>query len=181
MLGVDDGPFEKGRDAEAPLVGVFMEGRDLVEGVAVTRFPVDGEGVTEFLAGWIGGLRFRPALQAVVLGGVTVAGLAVVDVPALAAALGLPVLVVNRREPVDHRVEGALRKAGLAHRAEVLARAPRSRALGEGLFVGCAGATPEQAERVVRATRRKGELPEALRVAHLVAAALARGSSRGRA
>lgn len=181
VLGVDDGPFEKGRDAETPLVGVFMEGRDLVEGVAVTRFPVDGEGVTDFLADWIGGLRFRPALQAVVLGGVTMAGLAVVEVPALAASLGCPVLVVNRRAPVNHRVEAALRSAGLVHRSEALRRAPESHALGEGLHVAAAGAEPERAAALVRDLRRKGELPEALRVAHLVAAALARGSSRGRA
>ena len=35
VLGVDDGPFEKfSPGAEAPLVGVMMEGADLVEAVA---------------------------------------------------------------------------------------------------------------------------------------------------
>ena len=50
VLGVDDGPFEKGVSQTVPLVGVTMEGSDLVETVAITEFPIDGEDVTGFLA-----------------------------------------------------------------------------------------------------------------------------------
>ena len=120
ILGIDDGPFEKGSSQEVSLVAVVMEGRDLVEGVAVTRFPIDGDGVTAFLAGWISGLRFRPSLQGVVLGGITIAGLAVVDIQALSEAIGLPVLVVNRRDPSKHRLNGALEAAGLTDRREIV-------------------------------------------------------------
>ena len=65
LIGIDDGPFDKDADAVTPIVGVVMEGPDLVEGVAVTRFPIDGSGVTDFLAAWIAGLRFLPGLQGV--------------------------------------------------------------------------------------------------------------------
>ncbi len=34
ILGIDDGPFEKGASREVVVVGVMLEGRDLVEGVA---------------------------------------------------------------------------------------------------------------------------------------------------
>jgi hypothetical protein len=158
-----------------------MEGNDLVEGIATTRFAVDGEGVTAFLAAWIGGLRFRPALQAVVLGGITLAGLAVVDVVTLAAASGLPVLVVNRRAPTNRDLEAALRAAGLASRLPVLARTPPSFAVNEHLHAACAGIARPEAEALLVAIRRKGELPEPLRLAHLVARAVATGESRGRA
>jgi hypothetical protein len=180
LLGIDDGPFDKHRDADVALVGVLMEGADLVEAVATTRFPVDGEDVSAFLASWIDGLRFRPALQGVVLGGVTLAGLAVVDLEDLAARLGVPVLAVNRREPRDARLLAALASAGLGERSAVLERLPRPHPLGERLWVTVAGLDPEPARRLVERARNKSELPEALRVAHLVAAALARGESRGR-
>jgi endonuclease V-like protein UPF0215 family len=157
-----------------------MEGADLVEAVATTAFPVDGEDVTKFLAVWIDGLRFRPSLQAVVLGGVTIAGLAVVDVPALAERLGVPVLVVNRREPRDERLLAALDAAGLPQRRALLERAPPAHPLGDRLYVAASGIEPGAARRLVERCRNKSELPEALRVAHLVAAALARGESRGR-
>ena len=61
-------------------MGVVMEGADLVEGVAITRFPVDGDAVTEFLGRWVRDLRFHAGLQGIVLGGITIAGLGVVDV-----------------------------------------------------------------------------------------------------
>jgi len=92
--------------------------------VAVTEFPVDGEHVTRFLVEWIEGLRLRPTLDAVILGGITIAGLAVVDAGALALELELPVLVATRRDPSNHRVQHALEAAGLAHRIPLLHAAP---------------------------------------------------------
>jgi endonuclease V-like protein UPF0215 family len=142
---------------------------------------VDGDGVTEHLAQWIRGLRTFPALQAVFLGGVTIAGLAVVDVLALSDRIGLPVLVVTRRDPSKSRVNEALAAAGHADRLGVVDRTPKAAQLGEGLFVAAAGATPERAAELVRACLRKAQLPEALRVAHLVARAMVDGESKGRA
>lgn len=180
VLGVDDGPFEKHRSDTVPVVGVMMEGHDLVEAVAVTRFPVDGEEATGFLRDWISKLRFRPALQGIVLGGVTIAGLGVVDAEELARGLGVPVLIVNRRDPARHRLRDAFEAAGLPERLEVVERTPEAFALPGGLFVAAAGADREQALRMLHATRGKSDLPEPLRLAHLIAAAVASGQSRGR-
>ena len=181
LLGIDDGPFTKGVDPRTPLVAVFMEGPDRIEGVALESFPVDGDGVTAFLAHWIAGLRFRPAAHGVVLGGITLAGLAVVDLAALAAAIGLPAIAVSRRDPSAHRVGDALAAAGLEARLPLLARAPSPFPVDGGLHASVAGATPEHARALLLAARGKSMLPEPLRVAHLIAAAVARGSSRGRA
>jgi endonuclease V-like protein UPF0215 family len=181
LLGVDDGPFDKRRDAEAALVAVVMEGADLVEGVAVARFPVDGDDATGFLASWIGSLRFRPALQGVLLGGITIAGLGVVDLESLAAAIGRPVIAVNRRDPSHHRLADALRAAGLAERLAVVERCPLAARSASGLFLAAAGIEFAQAEALVEACCGKADLPEPLRLAHLIARAVETGESRGRA
>jgi hypothetical protein len=181
VLGVDDGSFDKDRDRDVAIVGVRMEGPDLVEAVALTRFPVDGDDPTGFLAGWIGALRFRQGLQGVVLGGITVAGLGVVDVPALAVALTLPVVVVNRRDPANHRLAEALRAAGLEARLAIVSRCPPAFQSEGGPWLSCAGVDAAGAAALVAATRRKGDLPEPLRLAHLIARAVATGASRGRA
>ncbi len=181
LLGIDDGPFDKRAPDDVPVVGVVMEGSDLVEGVVVTRFPVDGPDVTRFLADWVRGLRFRPGLHGILLDGITLAGLAVVDLPALAEATGLPVIAVNRKDPTRHRLADALHAAGLPERLAVVERAPRPFAVNARLFASCAGIDPPAAARLVADTRRKAELPEPLRLAHLIAAALATGTSRGRA
>jgi endonuclease V-like protein UPF0215 family len=181
LLGVDDGAFDKRRDREVPIAAVRTEGADQVEGVALTRFPVDGEDATAFLAGWIGELRLAQGLAGVVLGGITIAGLGVVDVPALAEALRLPVLIVNRRDPADHRLGDALRVAGLEARLAIVAATPPAFWIEGGPWVACAGIEPPQAAALVASTRRKSDLPEALRLAHLVARAVSTGESRGRA
>lgn len=180
VLGIDDGPFTKPQAHEVPLVAVMMEGAVLIEGVAVTTFPVDGEGVTEFLTGWIQGLRWKTALQAVVFGGATIAGLAIIDLVALAERLGVPCISITRRPPSNTQVERALAAAGLSERGTQLERLPPAVSVSRNLYLSFAGTTLADATALVAATCVKSKLPEPLRVAHLIAAALERGQSRGR-
>jgi endonuclease V-like protein UPF0215 family len=181
VLGIDDGPFEKYRpEARAPIVGVMMEGHDLVEAIAVTDFPVDGAGITAFLADWIRARRFAPALDGVLFGGITLAGLAVLDPASLARELGAPVVVVNRKGRSDAPLRGALEKAGFADRTALLESAPPSVELPGGTHASIAGGTPELAAALIARTRSKSDLPEPLRLAHLFAHAIVRGESHGR-
>jgi endonuclease V-like protein UPF0215 family len=177
---VDDGPFHKRQAAPVPVVGVVMEGADLVESVALSSFPVDGAGATEFLARWIAGLRGRAGLHAVVLGGITLAGLGIVELPALAERLALPVLAVARRSTNRSELARALRAAGLPERLPLVRESPRAFRVHDGLWVSAAGIERDDAGRLLRATLRKAALPEPLRLAHLVARAVALGESRGR-
>jgi uncharacterized protein len=179
-IGVDDAPFDKRQPGPVPIVAVAMEGHDVIEAVALGEFPVDGEGATEYLATWIGGLRTRPMLQAVILGGITIAGLGVVDVTALSERLTLPVLVVTRHNPAASDLADALRAAGLSRRLEILERIPRAYGIATGLYLAHAGVPRVEAERLALATLGKARLPEPLRVAHLIGQAIVLGESRGR-
>ncbi len=181
VLGIDDGPFQKGQHHPVPLVAVMMEGASVVESVAVGSFPVDGDDVTDYLAGWIRELRPFPALQAVLLGGITIAGLAVVDATSLARRLDLPVIVVTRRDPAKSRVGEALSAAGCPERLAIVDRTPPAVRCEEGLFVAAAGVAAAHAQAIVRATLGKAFVPEPLRIAHLMARAMVDGESRGRA
>ena len=180
VLGIDDGPFVKHVSETALIVGVMMEGADLVEAVALGEFPVDGAEVTAFLGGWIEGLRFRPALQCVLLGGITIAGLCVVDIQQLSARLGLPVVVTNRKLPTNAPLMHALESADLSARISIVDRSPASFSVSDGLFAAQAGTDREWTERLLRVIRSKSELPEPLRLAHMIARAIASGESRGR-
>jgi endonuclease V-like protein UPF0215 family len=106
----------------------------------------------------------------------------VIDIHALAAATGLPVLVAMRRRPdmaairraLLGRVPGGARKWRLIEAAGAPERAA-------GIWVQRAGLGVREAERVLAASTVVGKLPEPLRVAHLIAGGISTGQSRGRA
>lgn len=180
VIGVDDGPFSKRQAAPVPVVGVTMEGADLVEGVAVGQFPVDGDGATAFLARFLLDLRGHAGLHGVILGGITIAGLGVVEIEALARAIRRPVLAVSRRSTGQSELARALRAAGLEDRLAAVRATPRAFRVDDGLWLAAAGIDRDGAVRLLRATTRKARLPEPLRLAHLLARALVLGQSRGR-
>jgi hypothetical protein len=180
VIGIDDGPFRKGQREPVPIVAVVMEGALLVEGIAIGSFPVDAEGATDYLAGWIASLRWHPALQAILLGGVTIAGLGIVDIAELSRRLSLPVISTTRRGTGRSDLAGALRAAGLAERLPILERIPPSRPVRGGIHIASAGTSEADADEIVRSTLHVSKVPQPIRVAHLIAAAISRGESRGR-
>jgi uncharacterized protein len=179
VLSIDDGPFDKYVDREALVVGVVTAGRDLVEGVLSLRIPVDGEGITERLSGWIEASRFRPSLRSVMFSGITIAGLSVIDIEDLSRRSGLPVIAVHRKPPRDDEIIVALRTAGFPERIPILERVGPAHIAGRIHFTA-AGIRPEDARRIIEAEAGRSNLPEGLRLAHLIAQGIVRGESKGR-
>lgn len=181
FLGIDDAPFDKAQTAPVPLVAVLTEGPDQVEAVMVGAFPVDGARVTEYLLEWLGRSPALPGVQVLLLGGITIAGLALVDAEALARGLDRPVLVATRRDTTRSDVATALGAAALDERLEILERAPPTRLAAPGLHIACAGIEWHRGAELARQSVRKGRFPEPLRLAHLIGQAIVLGHSKGRA
>ncbi|HKI46938.1 MAG TPA: DUF99 family protein [Balneolales bacterium] len=180
VLGIDDAPFTKGKDLSAPLVAVMMEGATLVDGVAVNRMKIDDPEATQFLIDWIRELRWTPSLQAIVFGGITIAGLGLLHLPTLARELNLPVITVTRQDTHDSTLDSALIAAGLSERLSVLNDNPSSVEIDTGIFASFCGITQTEAKKLIRSTLQKSTMPEPLRIAHLIGAALVNGESKGR-
>jgi endonuclease V-like protein UPF0215 family len=179
-VGFDDAPFARGHRGDVAVVGaVFAAGR--LEGVLCGKVRKDGANATRVLAGLVAGSRFAGQLQLVLLQGIALAGFNVVDARALAAATGLPVLVVARRQPRLDLVRRALlgRVRGGERKWRSIERLGPMEALA-GVWVQRVGLTGAEAERVIRRLAVHSHLPEPLRTAHLIAGALGRGESRGR-
>jgi endonuclease V-like protein UPF0215 family len=179
VVGVDDAPFERAHRGDVPIVGAVVA-RTRLDGVLVDRVRRDGANSTARIAQMIRRSPFYEHVQAVLLNGIAVAGFNVVDLAALRALLDRPVLAVARKAPdlaaieraLRSRVPGAGRKWGL-----IVAAGPMEPI--EGVWVQRAGLSPAEAAQLLRDGRVQGLLPEALRIAHLVAGALATGTSRG--
>jgi endonuclease V-like protein UPF0215 family len=181
VVGFDDAPFDRSHRGDVAIIGAVFNGARL-EGVIRGKVRRDGANATSSIARLIERSRFRPSLQAVLLQGVTVAGFNVVDLDALSARLGLPVVAVCRRKPDLDRIHRALLTAvpGGKRKWSLIARLGRARRHRD-VYVQPAGLDWDRAAALVDRFAFNSNLPEPLRTAHLIAAALGRGESRHRA
>lgn len=207
VIGFDDGPFPRDHRGDVLLVGVVSSGTR-VDGIVSGRIRRDGANATAEMVKLIRASQFGEHLQAVMMQGIAVGGFNVVDIHGLSKALSIPVLVVTRRMPdiasvkralfsddphSRPRVAGAARKWKLIEQAGALERLePSRRSLKKErasglttssprLYIQRAGLTLEQARRLVNDTTLHGNIPEPLRLAHLIAGGVTTGKSRGRA
>lgn len=184
VLGVDDAPFAF-EDAETEVVGVVVRAPSYVEGVMTTRVAVDGRDATDRLAAMIGGSRYRDGLALVLLDGAALGGFNVVDIVRLHGEVGVPVATVTKKEPDAAAIEKALRARfpDAEERLAILRRAKVSkvRTAHKPLYVSCAGLAVREVAEAIAACTVRGSLPEPIRIAHLVATAVKKGESHGRA
>ena len=187
VVGFDDGPFDRNppgargrRGARVLLVGAVCA-RTRLDGVLSGGVRKDGTDATARVAELVRGSQFDGHVRAVLLNGIAFGGFNVVDIHALAEALERPVLVVARRPPrlalireALARLPGGDRKWRLIERAGPMERAG-------GVLVQRAGLSLREAEDLLAATTLHGNLPEPLRLAHLIAGGITTGKSRGRA
>jgi hypothetical protein len=184
VLGIDDGPFSFG-DVRAPLVGAVVRLPNYVEGVMARSVAVDGKDANDVIAEMLATSRYRDGLKLAILDGAALGGFNVVDIGELAERAGVPFATVTRDKPDMAKIDAALRANfdDWKERLAVLRKRKLSK-LDTGhkpLHVACAGIEFGEASEIIRASIVRGALPEPLRIAHLIAAAVAKGESRGRA
>lgn len=180
-MAVDDGPFEFG-DAATFLVGLVVRGKGYLEAMRSTTVSLKELDATRTLVDLVGGSRQLPQLKAVLLDGLTIAGFNVVDIEDLHQGTGVPVVTVVDKVP-DH---GAIRRALEGRFSDWeeryrLITAPETHLvdLPDGGVLTChvAGIGIGEARELLRVTTLRGHLPEALRMADVVASGLPRLAS----
>lgn len=182
FLGIDDGPFVRG-DESTRLIGVATRGPGYVEGVLSSRIGVDGTDATKRIRMLLVRSRFRSMIRCVFFNGIFVGGLNVVDLDHLYERINIPLIAITRRAPRPDRVEAAIRKA-FAEPEPVLERVARlspKKVPGHRLWGVVRGVTMRDAGRIIESATVRGTIPEALRLAHVIASGVERGESIGRA
>jgi hypothetical protein len=112
------------------------------------------------------------------LNGITFAGFNVVDIKALNDMTGLPVIAVTREKPDLPLIRRALenlprseeRWNAVLNAGELSEASTRKE--GERIFLHASGIALVDAEKIVRLTSTRSNIPEALRVAHLIASGI---------
>jgi len=175
VLGIDDGVFTPHSKELVDVVGVVFRGGYWLDGFMHTRVQVDGMDATEKLAKMVTRSPHYPQLRVVMLNGVTLAGFNIVDIKELHEKVRLPIIAVTRDKPhfedikkaLQHLLETekrwkAIEKAGKMIRV-------RTREGEEPIYAHVVGVSEETAKRILKSTSTRSNIPEALRVAHIIA------------
>jgi uncharacterized protein len=180
VVGFDDAPFARDYRGDVRIIGAVCA-RTRLDGVLSGFVRRDGSDATQRIIELVRGSQFSQHVQAVLLQGIGLAGFNVVDVEALQVALGVGVLVVMRRTPNLPKIRATLeRLPGGAQHWELIERAGAPEQVGR-LWIQRRGIEPFEVAPLLTATTLHGHVPEALRLAHLIAGGIATGVSRGRA
>lgn len=181
IIGWDDAGFEKGvKNQHVALVGAIIRGGDYIDGLLKTEVDYDGLDATEKIASSINKSRHKDQLRAVMTDGITFAGFNMVDIKKLSQQTGLPVIVIQRTKPQMEEFMAALKRYGdFEARKNMVQNAGPIHEFGK-IFFQFAGISKKESEEIISLSTTRGNIPEPLRVAHIIASGLS-GESRGRA
>jgi hypothetical protein len=176
VIGFDDAPFLRNAGGTVSIAGVVCAGTRF-EGMVWGQVEQDGWDATDAILGLLLGRKFLPQLHIVLLDGIAFGGFNVIDLPKLSEQLKLPCVAVMRRRPNLSAVEQAIhrlpqpeRRLQLLHRAGTIHTHPP-------FFFQVCGASPDVTFSVLKRLTDCGKVPEALRLAHLIGAAVVKGES----
>jgi endonuclease V-like protein UPF0215 family len=178
VLGVDDGIFAPHTKGLVPVVGVVFRGGYWLDGVMHTKVKVDGFDATAKIISMILNSSHYEQLRVIMLNGVTFAGFNVVDIKRLSAKTNRPVIVVTREKPNFAEIREALKNLrkgeerwkAMLNAGEIREVCTRSR--GEEIYMQISGVFEEDAKKILQVTSTRSNIPEALRVAHLIASGI---------
>jgi len=180
VLGIDDGVFTPHSKELVDIVGVVFRGGYWLDGFMHTRVQVDGMDATEKITEMITRSPHYPQLRVILLNGVTLAGFNILDIKELHKRAKLPIIAVTREKPNFEDIKKALQNLSETEkRWKVIKKAGkmltvRTREGEEPIFAHVAGVSEETAKRILRSTSTRSNIPEALRVAHIIASGLGR-------
>lgn len=178
ILGIDDGIFIPHTKSWVPIIGVIFRGGYWLDGVMHTHILVDGFDGTEKISSMILSSPHYKQLSVIMLNGITFAGFNIVDMKTLNAATKLPVIAVTREKPDLVSVHEALKHLSQSEeRWQTILNAGElseifSRNKVEKIYLHVVGASLDDAVKIVKLTSTRSNIPEALRVAHLIASGI---------
>jgi hypothetical protein len=186
ILGFDDGAFLPRSKDPVFVIGVIYRGGKILDGALTTTVTVDGMDATEKIIKLINQSRHKQQLKVIMFDGITLGGFNVVDIKKIHKQTRIPVIVINRKHPNLQKVRKALDNFDDGKkRWKMILKAGKIKECYvqnfQKVFYQSIGMDDDQTKEVIKLSTTRGYIPEPLRVAHLLATAIVRGESYGRA
>jgi len=178
VLGIDDAPFDKFSRGNVLIIATLFRGGQWIDGILSTKVKIDGNNSTSKLIRMVNNSKFKPQLQALLLGGIALGGFNVIDINKLNKKTGIPVIVVIRKYPNFVKIKSALKKIGKLSKYNLIEKAGAIYKIGK-IFVQLAGLSLDDAKKILKITCTRSLIPEPVRIAHLIGAGIVCGESKG--
>lgn len=184
ILGIDDSPFPSHTTEEVLLVGTVFRAGNWLDGVLSTYICGDGVDATEKITEMVKKSRNLDQLGVIMLDGITFGGFNVVNIRHIFESTGIPVIVIMRKVPNFDRIKKALKRFdnwetrwnNILEAGEVF-RVDNT----EPVYMQIHGIDRNDADEIVRLSATRSAIPEPIRVAHIIAAGIIKGESKGSA
>ncbi|MGZ7043077.1 MAG: endonuclease dU [Methanobacterium sp.] len=184
ILGIDDAPFPLHTHNKVMLVGTVFRGGIWLDGVLRTHITGDGEDSTRKIIQMVNKTRHKGQIGVIMLDGVTFGGFNLANIKEIFEKTGIPVIVIMRKFPNFERIKKALlnfedhekRWNSILDAGKVYKIENR-----EPIYIQIRGIDLEDAKEIVALSTTRSAIPEPIRVAHLIAAGVETGESRGSA
>ncbi len=176
IIGWDDEAL--GRKKMIRVVGVVTRGGQRMDGLLTTKVKRDGLDATEKISKSILKSRQYDQLRVIMLDGITFAGFNIVDIKEMNRLTSLPVIVIQRHRPNMKLFVSAIKNLNdFNERLRMVRNAGRFYKSGE-IYFQISGLDPKTAKKIISISAKYSNVPEPLRLAHIVASGLS-GESRG--
>jgi endonuclease V-like protein UPF0215 family len=180
VIGFDDAPFVRHTTEPVAIAGVVCN-LTRFEGMLWGHIEADGWDSTEQLSQMLLASKFHPQLHLVLLDGIGMGGLNLIDLPNLAQQIQLPCVAVMRQLPKLEKMKAAISLLpDPAKRLQILAKAGTIHVQPPFYFQVC-GLSASLTAKILQRLTDTGNVPEALRLAHLITSAVINGESGKRA
>ncbi len=176
-IAFDDGYFKPKKKGKALLVGILSRFDNHIEGIVSAKISVDGFDSTKKIFGLIKKTRFGEQAQFILLSGLNFAGFNIVDVLQLFKKTKKPVIIIFRKKPDLKKFFLAIKKTKSAmKRRQLVLKAGAIYSVGKIHFQAI-GICKRDAAQLIKRLCANSNLPEPIRLAHLVASGLSLGES----
>ncbi len=184
ILGIDDSPFPAHTTHPVMVIGTVFRAGEWLDGVLRTYIQGDGRDATAKIISMVNSTRHKDQLGVIMLDGITFGGFNVINIKKIFQETGVPVIVIMRKYPNFEKIQKALKRfndwgerwqdildAGEVYKIEN----------NENIYIQINGIDLEDAKDIIKLSTTRSAIPEPVRAAHLIAAGVVTGESKGNA
>lgn len=184
ILGIDDSPFPAHTTQPVMIIGTVFRAGEWLDGVLRTFIQGDGSDATRKIIDMVNSTRHKDQLGVMMMDGVTFGGFNVINIQEIFQSTGIPVIVVMRRYPNFKKIKKALKRFNdWDKRWENMMNAGEIYTIEnkENIYIQICGIDLDDAVDIIKRSTTRSAIPEPLRAAHLIAAGVVTGESKGSA